>query len=220
MKLGAENKKQIMILAGIGVVALILLARTFFSGDDSGPAPAATNSPAAVLNGAAATANAAGGATSSTGKPSAPVLGKNGKRPKPIPNALDPRLHLDQLQGTEGLSYEGSGRNIFVASAEIPAVVKTPRLTPKQTKEQDYARLHPPPPPIPQPPPINLKFYGFASKNGESKKIFLSQGEDIFVASEGDVISRRYRIVKINPTSVDIEDTVSHHTQSIPLTLG
>jgi len=39
----------------------------------------------------------------------------------------------------------------------------------------------------PPPPPINLKFFGFANKPGEAKKIFLSQGEDVFIAGEGDM---------------------------------
>lgn len=217
MKLGAENKKQVIILGVIGALALVLVVRTFFFGDDSGPAPATAPSPAAALNGATATANAAGAAAP---RPAAPVTNARGKRPKPIPNPLDPRLHFDQLQGTEGLSYEGNGRNIFAATAEIPQVVKSPRLTKEQKKAQEYAAAHPPTPPIPQPPAITLKFFGFASKAGEPKKVFLSQGEDIFVASEGDVVSRRYRVVKINPNSVEIEDTLTKHTQNIPLTLS
>ncbi len=216
MKLGAENKKKMFILAGMGVLALVLLVRTFFSGDDSGPAPVAVASPTAALNGAAATANAAGSPSTATVPKTTANL--HGKRPKPIPNPLDPRLHLDQLQGTEGVSYEGSGRNIFAAEAEIPQVVKSPRITKKdQERQAEIARNTPPP--IPQPPPITLKFFGFASKAGEPKKIFLSQGEDIFIASEGDVVSRRYRVVKIGPNSVDIEDTLTKHTQSIPLTI-
>ena len=70
------------------------------------------------------------------------------------------------------------------------------------------------------PPPIELKFFGFASKPGEPKKIFLSQGEDIFIASEGDIVNRRYRVLHISPASVDIEDVLNNNRQSIPLTQG
>ena len=76
------------------------------------------------------------------------------------------------------------------------------------------------PPPPPPPPPINLKFFGFASRPGEPKKIFLSQGEDIFIASEGDIVNRRYRVLHISPASVDIEDVLNNNKQSIPLTQG
>ena len=68
-------------------------------------------------------------------------------------------------------------------------------------------------------PPIDLKFYGFAiSKPGEAKRIFLSQGEDVFIAKEGDIVDRRYKVVHISPNAVEILDVLSNNRQSIPLT--
>ena len=72
----------------------------------------------------------------------------------------------------------------------------------------------------PPPPPITLKFFGFANRVGEAKSIFLSQGDDVFIAREGDVVDRRYRIVHITPTSVEVEDVLNNNHQSIPLTQG
>jgi hypothetical protein len=48
----------------------------------------------------------------------------------------------------------------------------------------------------------------------------LAQGEDIFIAAEGDIVDRRYRIVRILPMSVDVEDVLNNNRQSLPLTLG
>ncbi len=126
-------------------------------------------------------------------------------------NPLDPTLRLDLLKDSEQTKYESKGRNIFVTQAEIPHESQ-PVINQKQTP--------PPPPQNPGPPPINVKFFGFANKPGEPRKIFLSQGEDIWVAKEGDIIDRRYRIIKINSTSVEIEDVLSNNRQSIPLTQG
>jgi hypothetical protein len=50
--------------------------------------------------------------------------------------------------------------------------------------------------------------------------VFLSQGEDVFVASEGDIVDRRYRVLRISATSVEIEDILNNNRQSIPLTQG
>ena len=85
MKLGADNKKQIYVLGAMGALALLLLVRTVFSGDDSGPTPVTPSSPSAALAGASATSNAAG---SQTTAPSLPVAttGK-GKKLRLIPNA-------------------------------------------------------------------------------------------------------------------------------------
>jgi len=42
----------------------------------------------------------------------------------------------------------------------------------------------------------------------------------VFVAREGDVVQRRYRILRINITSVDVEDVLTNRRQTIPLTAG
>ena len=65
-----------------------------------------------------------------------------------------------------------------------------------------------------------MKFFGFASHPGEPKKVFLSQGEDVFVASEGEIIDRRYKVLRISPASVEIEDVLNNNRQEIPLTQG
>ncbi|HXY02772.1 MAG TPA: hypothetical protein VEI49_04300, partial [Terriglobales bacterium] len=97
------------------------------------------------------------------------------------------------------------------AQAEIPKPV-APAVV-----EQPKAQIPQGPPP---PPPINLKFYGFASGPGEPKKVFLSQGEDVFIAGEGEIVDRRYKVLHINPMSVEIEDVLNNNRQSIPLTQG
>jgi len=126
---------------------------------------------------------------------------------------LDPTLRLDLLKESEDTKYSGNGRNIFTAAAEpIPAPI-----APGQTDHKKEAYVAPAPPP---PPPILLKFFGFANKPGEPKRVFLSQGEDVFVASEGDIVDRRYRVLRISATSVEIEDILNNNRQSIPLTQG
>ena len=137
---------------------------------------------------------------------------KPGKKP-PVEN-LDPTLRLDLLARSEKTEYEGSGRNIFVSQAE-PVAIPQP-VASAVTDPTAYTAPTPPPP-----PPIPLKFYGFASRSGEPKKIFLKLGEDVFVAGEGEIVDRRYKVIHITPTSVQIQDVVnSGPPQSIPLTQG
>jgi hypothetical protein len=125
---------------------------------------------------------------------------------------LDPTVRFDLLKPSEETPYRGSGRNIFKPQAEPPPVIPKP-IVPAMTQEFG-------PPKPPPPPPINLKFFGFANKPGEPKRIFLSQGDDVFVAGEGEIVNRRYRIVRIGPSWVEIEDVLTNHSQNIPLTQG
>ncbi|MGB7151253.1 MAG: hypothetical protein WBD45_18990, partial [Terriglobales bacterium] len=138
----------------------------------------------------------------------------SGKMVAVVAPRLDPTLDLNLLRQSEEIKYAGNGRNIFVAGSV--AQIEPPKkngTTDKQTAINT-------PPTIQPPPPINLKFFGFANRPGEMKKVFLSQGEDIFIASEGDIVDRRYRVLHISPNAVDVEDVLNNNRQSLPLTQG
>jgi hypothetical protein len=145
---------------------------------------------------------------------SAPTTEAKAPVTKSLINPLDPTLRVDLLESAQNVKYEGKGRNIFVAGA--PVEIPKPTAPPLRNKGPQ-----PPPQPVVQgPPPINLKFFGVASRAGEAQKVFLSEGESIFVAHEGDIVNSRYKVVKINPQSVEIEDLLNNNRQSIPLTQG
>jgi|SRR5580700_9651608 len=147
-------------------------------------------------------------------RPVAAATGKaHGKKISPTTRSLDPTLRYDWLKASEDTKYEGTGRNIFMTQAEIPKPIDNGNTDKKEAVDTG-------PPPPPPPPPINLKFFGFASKPGEAKKIFLSEGEDVFIAAEGEVVNRHYKVLRISPTSVEIEDVLNNNRQSIPLTAG
>jgi hypothetical protein len=204
VQLGLENKKKTMWAAALGALAVLAVGyqvTPMFLGPPSTGSSAQAAAPAPVRV----------TATRPTGK-----LGKKQRTP-----SLDPTLRLELLAASEKTLYEGSGRNIFVSQAVVdipkpagPGV--TDNGKPGDTANAPYV--------LPTPtaaPPIPLKYYGFASKAGEPKKIFLKLGEDVWVAGEGEIIDRRYKVVHISPMSVDIQDVVnSGPPQSIPLTQG
>lgn len=196
MKLGTENRNKLIISVVLMALALVLVGRWVFDSPDTAAAPAPTAAPAAVQ-----VAPPPGVRTRGTAK-----------KVSPASHSLDPSLRYDWLKASEDTPYEGNGRNIFKAEAEIPKPVVNP-VTDQAKKPQG-------PPLPPPPPPINLKFFGFASQPGEPKRIFLSQGEDVFIAGEGEIVDRRYRILHISPMSVEVEDVLNNNKQSIPLTQG
>jgi hypothetical protein len=205
VQLGFENKKQTMWAAVLGVVALLALAYEvipMFTGASTQASSAEVAAPAATVR-----------------APSSRPGTKNGKKVR-VEN-LDPTLRLDLLAASEQTQYEGTGRNIFVSQAE-DVVIPKPLGSGVAGKAGDPAIPQIYVPPANQPaPPIPLKFYGFATSTGEAKKIFLKSGDDVFVAGEGEIVDRRYKVIRITPTSVSIQDMVySGPPQSIPLTQG
>jgi len=190
MKLGAENRTKVILLAVLGVGAVISVGYMFNS---LGGAPAPTVVPAARGNAA-----------------TPPRPGTRGPAIGFTANSLDPELRLKLLESSEGMKYEGTGRNIFVPGLEVIPKEIAPGMP--------GSKLPPPPPPgPPPPPPINLKFFGFASHAGEPTRIFLAQGDTVFIAYEGQIVDRRYKVVHISPNSVEIEDVLNNNRQTIPL---
>jgi hypothetical protein len=130
--------------------------------------------------------------------------------------SLDPRLRLDLLANSEKVKYEGKGTNIFraVEQVDIPRVTVPPLSRQQKEAQQKAANLPPPP------PPINLKYFGISNSKGERPQAFLSQGDDVWIAHEGDVVNRHYKIVHISPTAVEVEDLLNNNRQSISRTQG
>ena len=56
--------------------------------------------------------------------------------------------------------------------------------------------------------------------HGEENKVFLSEGSAVFVARQSDIVNRRYKVLRITPTSVEVEDVISNARQTLPLTQG
>ena len=201
MELGAKNRTKTIWAIVLGVLAVAIVAYEF--------------SPSSSSNFTAPGAATVSGTSGLPSRPlprraSGPGTGKKGH----AANNLDPTLRLDLLASSEQTKYAGSGRNIFVSQAQdIPQ--------PKGTGVTDNKTATYTPPLVQAPAPINLKFFGFANEPGEPKKIFLSQGDDVFIAAEGDIVNRRYKVMRISPNSVEIQDVLgSGPPQNIPLTQG
>lgn len=199
LKAGTEDKKKVYLAAGLGVLVLGLAAHTLLSGPDTPvvttPPTTATASPAA---GRAATAHAATHAgTAST--------------------TLDPTLHPELMAENESFVYSGTGRNIFSLNSAPPAALVPSKIEPVKGQIRPAPQIAQGPPALPPPPAIDLKFFGYEAQHDGSRKAFLLHGDDVFIASEGDVVSHRYKVVKIAATSIQVEDLPYHDTQSLPL---
>jgi hypothetical protein len=221
MKTGAENRKK-TILAGVGAAvglcAVILIYNELFGG---APNPAAHQTAAPVIAPAAGGAKApartqSAGLVTGSGQPAAPGIAA--RKMASTSSSLDPTLDESAMLRTESLVYTGTGRNIFSLVYTPPAPV-IPKDVPSPRNGPVAAPAPPPPPPTCPPtcPPINLKFFGTAVRASGVRQAFLLQGEDVYLASQNDIVARKYRIVSISANSIQVEDLTNHNTQSLPL---
>jgi hypothetical protein len=189
VNIGAENKKQVRWMIALLVIAVLVGIYNFV---DFGTSSANSPSPAS---------------TSAGNQQKKPAVAETADN-----STLDPRLRKDILEASQRIKYEAGGRNIFRMEEKPPQLAADVR-----TREPFGPNPPPTPTPPPPPPPIPLKFYGFASKPTEPKKIFLFDEGEVFVARQGDIVERKYKVIQINNTSVIIEDVLTNNKQTIPL---
>lgn len=73
---------------------------------------------------------------------------------------------------------------------------------------------------LPQPPPplvITLKALGYAEKTGGVREAYVADDTDVYIIHEGDSVANRYRILKISPNSITVEDEPSHQSAEIAI---
>jgi hypothetical protein len=131
----------------------------------------------------------------------------------------NPQLHWSELDKARKTEYKGTGRNPFSAISTASAPLR-PGAAPARTKppfEPSGPKLSdaqpPPPPPCVLPP--NMKFFGYGTvPNSRSRRAFFSNGEDIYVVTEGEILLNQYRILKINNTNLEFEQVSSRCTRA------
>jgi hypothetical protein len=228
MKIGAEDKGKVAALAVFGLVAVYMVYSNLISdGGTSSPAPspgAVSQRNLAIETGAvpqAATSQQApqsvrppriGSSRNRAGDEFHPFIHKKGTRVDEQqfdPTAIDPTLHKDLLAKVQAVKIEGGQRNLFQFGQAAPVdPLKLPGTEPIVAAVKIYGPKAPPPPPGDPPPPppptfaFSAKYYGIATTRINNKKTaFFLDGDDIFVAAEGELIKKRYRVVQIGVNS-------------------
>jgi len=229
-ELGAEPKK-----VGALVVLLAVLGYVFFfTGDDAPPMAStpAANTTAATNVAPASPAGAAAGQRVVQTPPARRVRrragGDEGFEPTLLleedfdVSQVDPTLRLALLDRVRSVGNVGGRRSLFEfftpPPPPPPAVAKIKVEEPRPDPEPAKSSEPPPPPPPPPPTPIPLKYYGYTGSPEDARRhgLFLD-GEEILVASDGDLVKDRYRIQRIGLTSVEVTDVVQDSTQTLPI---
>lgn len=243
MKLGAEPKK-VVILGFLLLVAAVVVYNNFSGSDVPQQAKSPARRPAAPAapprSAPSAPASAPGLLGSVSERPGLRPGARDGggalefrpslkpKRPedRPDPNKVDPTLRLDLLARLQNVKLEGGERSLFEFSQPKAPKVDYVKIKPGQPKPgAEPPKAEDPKPasaePVkPPPPPITLKFYGFISPARHAsgtRRAFFLDGEEIVVAAEGEMIQKRYKVVRIGVNSVVVEDVEHKHQQTLAL---
>jgi len=196
LPLGTENKRQVYLV--IVLFAVILVIGGFeiyntFSGPPSTPRPTP--------------AQANRSTTASSSQANADQEAK-----KVDLASIDPVLHFGKLAQSEDVVYKGTGRNIFSAESApvIPKPVKGARAGGPSVTTPVVAGP-------PQPPPINLKYFGYTQAKNKSMEAFFVHGDNIFMAKIGQIVDHRYKVESIAPTGAKVTDLGYNNTQTLTL---
>jgi hypothetical protein len=126
-----------------------------------------------------------------------------------IPDELsryDPLVNQELLKEFEDRPLPQLARNPF-EFVGAPA-----RMLPVQTASTAPAPAQPPPPPA-----VTLKPMGYSEGNGGVKEAMVSDEDQVFVVHEGDSVGTRYKVIKITPTVITVEDSTLHQTVDLPV---
>lgn len=236
MTLGTQDKRKVALLAVLGLACAYLVYSNLLAGPSSsspapapGPAPAGTAAPRAaraVEPQPEAPKRPAAAPSRGRSDEFHPVLRSKRPEDRIDPMAVDPTLKLDLLAKLQEQPPAGAGRNLFQfgtappPKAELPKGPE-PKIVPKPGVRSPEVSGPPKPAAPPPPPPIALKYYGFSTERASGHKTaFFLDGEEILVAAEGETLKRRYRVVRIGPASVTMEDLDSKRQQPLPLAEG
>lgn len=128
----------------------------------------------------------------------------------------NPQIRWGELKRAQETEYKSSGRNPFsMIAAPTPDDPHKPKVP--------IVPAQPIVPVTPQAPtraslPPNLKYFGYGTvPNGTPRRAFFTDGEDVYVVSEGDTLLGRYRILKVGNTNLEFQEISSGLPGSAPL---
>lgn len=121
----------------------------------------------------------------------------------------NPALQRAKLEASRKTEYQSAGRDLFSEVAPPPPQQEVAKKEEVRTPVGPMPQ--PPPPPIPDPTlPPNVKFFGYGTiPNGTARRAFLTDGEEVFIVGEGDLLLGKYRVVKIGNANLEFEEVAS-----------
>jgi hypothetical protein len=117
----------------------------------------------------------------------------------------DPAIHLAELKALDSRHLHDEDNDPF-GTVE-------PAAPPQAAAAAGGPAANQPPPPPPPPP---LKAMGYNELPGGKKEAMLTYNDDLVVVHEGDTVGTKFKVIKIDPTQIVVEDGDTHQTLELP----
>ncbi len=133
----------------------------------------------------------------------------------------NPHIRIEEIEKARQAEYKSTGRNIFSAAALPPQVSHSRSADPPKTVVNTPCAVYGPcpeplPPPLTLPP--NMKFFGYGTgPNGAYRRAFFTDGDDVYIVNEGQLLLNRFRILKVGNASLEFEEVSSGRKGTAPL---
>jgi len=125
---------------------------------------------------------------------------------------FDPSLQIEALQDYVPRPLPDISRNPFDFGV--------PPITPAQRAAQAASAAAGPGGAMrsaPAPPSIPLRAIGYSEKPGVGPEAYLADSDQVYVVHNGDQVSHRYKILKITPSIVEVQDGASGERAQLPI---
>lgn len=139
----------------------------------------------------------------------------------PTRGDIDPTLRLDLLARLQRIELGAAGRDIFetgpspAALAAMARTIRGPVVQPKPIVAATRPIMAPVRPVV----NIPLKYYGFVKPSNRThpNRGFFLDGDNVLVASEGEIVKKRYLVVELTPNIAKVEDIDLKQGQTLPV---
>lgn len=131
-------------------------------------------------------------------------------RPRPAAFADSPVLNVVLYQQLQSQSVTPPDRDPF-------SFEPTPQQAEQAVRERALAQSasagHAAPPP---PPPLPFKTVGYSVTAQGQIEAYISSADQIYALHEGEAFDKDYRVVRITPALIEIEDDLYHRAVELP----
>ena len=145
-----------------------------------------------------------------------------GARPSPSPASPATRRSVSPNHAKEDVAQDDPEVRLGLLkefqSRPLPELDRNPFEFPPAHVDHNPQPTAPPPtpPPPPPPPPMPIKALGYAEKAGAVREAYVTDDDQVYVVHAGETFAGHFRVLKIDPQRIEIQDDSSRQTAQLP----